>query len=211
MFNSKFNHAGAIGLPKFSNIRVMMLPIILGQIDTLPNDMTHYKPTVSALFDLTKAEHFGKVGYLTVDEKIVEPGKTHRRAGLHVDGVYKGKGGGWGGGGGWGPKGNGMLTVSSIAGCRAYNQAFNGEIGNEGEAEHLRSQCKNATVFEANEVYWVDGMCVHESMPMTERAARQFVRLSMPSNAPWFEGYTVNPKGIKPSGPVLTRRKFMDM
>jgi hypothetical protein len=54
-------------------------------------------------------------------------------------------------------------------------------------------------------------MCVHESVPVATDTERTFVRLSMPSTAPWFEGYTVNPKGILPTGPILPRRTFMDM
>ncbi len=84
--------------------------------------------------------HHGEIGYLTVDEREVRRGETHRRAGLHVDGVYNGSAGGWGGGapgGGWGVVGNGMLTVSSHAMCRVFNKDFVGWPGMEGECGHL--------------------------------------------------------------------------
>lgn len=66
-------------------------------------------------------------------------------------------------------------------------------------------------MFKPNVVYWVDGLCVHESVPMVRDCDRQFSRLSMPSDAPWFEGYTVNPLGVMPSGEILPARKYMAM
>ena len=64
-------------------------------------------------------------------------------------------------------------------------------------------------IFNAGQIYWVDGACVHESLPVSELTKRQFVRLSMPSNAPWFDGYTENPTGILPSNEILPRRALL--
>jgi hypothetical protein len=62
----------------------------------------------------------------------------------------------------------------------------------------------------ANEVYWCNPTAVHESIPMVADVARQFVRLSMPSMAPWHEGYTRNPLGVEPTGPIHPwRAEFM--
>ncbi len=60
-------------------------------------------------------------------------------------------------------------------------------------------------------VYWMHGLCVHESVPQYKTVPRQFVRLSLPSRAPWFEGYTENPYGVMPTGPILPRREFMNL
>lgn len=166
------------------------------------------------------ADFAGQVGYLTIDEKMVEPGETHRRRGLHVDGVYANGAGGWSGGsggGGWGGgdapgmKATGMLTVSSVSGCRAWCQDFKGWPGAEGECDHLSDQCQDEScaVLSPSVAYWLDALCVHESLPMKARTPRQFVRLSLPSTAPWFDGYTENPLGVKPTGPILPRREFM--
>ena len=209
-FESKFKKIGEITLPNYEGKRVMMLPVIIGDETSLPEMLGEWKVTFHALSNMAP-QHKGAVGYLTLDEKIVKPETTHRRAGKHVDGVFRGSVGGWGGGGGWGSVGNGMLTVSSHPGCRAWNQTFIGKPGYEGECDHLADQCNGeGTLFGAGEVYWVDGLCVHESIPMVEETARQFVRLSMPSKAPWFEGYTANPLGVMPTGPILPRRQFME-
>jgi len=184
----------------------MMMPVILGSLKGVP---WAYKELVSQLFLHVEARFIGKVGYLTIDEKELRWGETLRRSGLHVDGYYHGKCGAWGGGGGWGSVGNGMLTISSTPHCRAYLGKVFGTPKDEGECDHLEMPNKGE-VFEAGEVYWVDGACVHESLPVVCTTKRQFVRLSMPSNGPWFEGYTENPHGILPTGEILPRRdKYM--
>lgn len=208
-FESKFHRAGEVPLPAFSGTRVMMMPIILGDGESVPPELQHYAETLAALFEKMLADHAGKVGYLTIDEKRVAAGETHRRAGKHVDGVFNGSIGGWGGGGGggWGSAGNGMLTVSNIAGCRLWAGEFVGEVDKDGGC--VGEVAAPPIVLEGGVAYWLDGLCVHESMPMAKAVDRQFVRLSLPSCAPWFDGYSVNPLGVKPTGPILPRREFM--
>jgi hypothetical protein len=210
MFESCFHQVGELALPAFTGKRVMMMPFIIGDADSIPDSLGDWRQATVDIAKLGNQAHFGKVGYFTLDEKVVQPDSTHRRAGKHVDGVFRGLPGSWGGGG-WGSVGNGMLTVASHAGCRAWRQTFDGLPGDEGECDHLADQCVgDGILFGAGQVFWVDGHCVHESVPMTQATPRQFVRLSMPSKAPWFDGYTTNPLGIKPTGPILSRREFMD-
>lgn len=214
MFYSTYKKLGYIQLPTFNGTRIMMMPLILGNLNTLPSFLNKWETVIKDLFEHTNKELYGKVGYLTIDEKKVKKGETHRRKGLHVDGVFKNKAGGWGGGndGAWGSKTHGMITISSHAGCKAWNQEIYGYPGPDGECDHLINQLdsEKCEIFEPNMAYHVSGMCVHESLPMEKETERQFVRLSMPSNAPWFEGYTENPLGIKPSGEILPRRKYMN-
>lgn len=224
-FKSKLERRGEVSLPDPTHTRVMMMPIVLGDLKSVPAEYKDWHRLLTAMFD-TAAQHNGQVGYLTIDEKEVGAGESHRRKGLHVDGVHQPQpstpaapastsysGGGWGGGGGWGAIGTGMLTVASHVGCRAWAQEFEGRADGEGGCEHLRDQLDPAAevVFGAGELFWLDGLCVHESIVQLRPVFRQFVRLSMPSCSPWFEGYTENPLGVKPTGPVLPRRIFMDM
>jgi hypothetical protein len=103
-----------------------------------------------------------------------------------------------------------MITVASHPGCRAWNQEFRGWPGDEGDCDHLQDQLiDEGRLFGAGEVFWLDALCVHESVPLLTETPRQFLRLSLPSAAPWFDGYTKNPLGILPTGPVLPRRTFM--
>jgi hypothetical protein len=203
---------GPVGLPKFSGTRVMMLPVLIGDGNSLPGYLSKWDSAFDELSLLARPEVQGKVGYLTIDERVVEPGNTLRRSGLHVDGWWHGNPGAWGGGddggGTWGR--NGMITVSTPAGCRAWSSGMIGEPEDEGECEHLRSQFseESGVVLPAGMAYWFGPMCVHESLPMTQRTERQFVRLSMPSKGPWFDGYTENLM-VQPTGPILPRREFM--
>lgn len=214
-FDSEIISAGAVNLPDFSNTRIMMMPLILGDEKSIPSFLSSWTGTLRSLF--AKQSFNGRVGYLTIDEKTINAGETHRRSGKHVDGVFGKGAGGWGGGWGGGADdgsstGTGFLTVSSVEGCRAWTGSFTGFPDDEGGCKHLEGQCtdSNEATLRSSIAYWVGPLCVHESMPMPQKTKRQFVRLSLPSNAPWFEGYTANPLGVKPTGPILPRRSFMD-
>ena len=214
MFFSKFKLVGKIDFPDYRGIRILQMPFILGDIESIPDFLSHWVETFKSLFEISHIK--SGIAYITIDEKLVKKGQTHRRKGLHVDGIYKGNAGctfGGDGGGPFGTVGDGMYLVSSEIGCRAWNQSFNGWPGYEGECDHLMDECKkeNETIFQKNEVYWVDGLCVHESLPMKKDTFRQMVRLTMPNDNPWFEGFTLNPKGIKHTGKMMPRRiEFMD-
>ena len=209
---SMFSKLNEVVLPEFSNTRIMMMPVILGNLAGIPE---HYKELVSKFYkQVDKLEREGKlvskaigcIGYLTIDERIVKAGESLRRKGKHVDGVYQGKIGAWGGGGGWGSVGNGMLTVSSTEHCKVYSGFFQGFPGDDGECDHINTDNMIHTLLKANTVYRLDGLCIHESLPVVEDTQRQFIRLSLPSNGPWFEGYTKNPYGILPSDEILPER-----
>jgi len=234
-FYSTFKELGYIRLPEFSETRVLLMPVVLGDMASIPKFLDHYSDTIRALFDLQS--YSGKTGYLTIDEREVKKGFTLRRPGLHVDGVYMQGAAIWGGGGGgaaWGgakpkpkpdnPGGNvrqeppglemgsgwgpGLLTISNPQGCRAWKKKFYGFPKGEGECDHLADQCDHgsSTILAANTVYWMDPLCVHESLPMEATTKRQFVRLSLPSTGPWYEGCTPNPLGVKPTGVTLPPR-----
>lgn len=210
IFDSVYTPLHQLTLPKFSGIRVMMMPINISKIDLMPAAMRPWKNIISDLFSAVKMSD--GIGYVTIDEKIVHIGQTHRRRGLHVDGVFNNGPGKWGGGGGsWGAKG--FITVASTVGCRAWNQqGIVGSPGPDGEADHLKDQLldNKSELLQPNVAYLVDGLCIHESITQPQTVARQFVRLSLPNNAPWFEGYTPNTMGVLPEGPILPRRKYMD-
>lgn len=237
MFPSKITElATDVPLPKFDNLRILMMPIIFGDSSTVP--YPDCNPMLDVMCAALHDRYKGKVVYLTVDQRAIPATKTHRRAGLHVDGyphteadkrfmgfsgIWAGSahGGSWGGGGGWGGgskmlywwDGTGLLTVSNVEGCKAWNQNFVGEPHVEGDCEHLRDKCleANCVTLKPNTLYWMNPACVHESLPMKTDTIRTFVRLSLPSKCDWYEGCTPNPLGVKPTGKINSRRRFMDM
>jgi len=217
-------------------LRVLLMPIIFGDNKTVPYE--DFLPMLDMMWkQIDQRQYKGQVVYLTIDQQKVKAGKTHRRPNLHVDGyphteadaryqklsgIWAGSahGGTWGGGGGWGGgnkglywwDGTGLMTISDVEGCRAWNQYFKGEPKVEGDCEHLRDECleQNAITLKANALYWMSPSCVHESFPMIVDTKRTFVRLSLPSKCDWYEGCTPNPLGVKPAGKISFRRKFMD-
>jgi hypothetical protein len=204
MFASTVTDLGPVRFPVFTGTRIMMMPFLLEDLASLPPSLFAWRDTVASL--VSRAAVARGVAYLTIDEARLTAGEIHRRPGLHVDGLDENnQAGGWGGGGGgWGAKG--MLTASTHVGCHAWHQTFRGDPG--GDCERLRSELEPAArvVLQPDRVYAFDALTVHESVPMERDCDRQFVRLSMPSTAPWYEGYSVNPMGIRPTGPILPKR-----
>jgi hypothetical protein len=199
---------GSMPLPPFSGRRWMMMPFRLEDVcGTVPDSMWHY--TVSRLVELGGCE--SGVGYLTIDEAEVQPGETHRRPGLHVDGVGPdGRLGGWGGGGGYAS--SGMVVASSHTGCRAWGGIIDAWPGPNGDCEHMRGLLRDEDAIDlrGGRAYRLNPSAVHEAIPLQRVTHRQFVRLSLPSDAPWYEGYTRNPTGVQPTGPIHgPRTEFM--
>ncbi len=204
-FKSHLKKVGQVKLPQPTGIRVMMMPFHLHDPDgSLPD---YIRPWSDVLNVMCAGDE--GIGYLTIDEAIIPDGETHRRPGMHVDGVGP-KGdlsGGWGGGGGYAGT-YGMKMVSSHVGCRAWEQTFLGMPGPDGDCSHLASQIDPRTevIMGPGEVWHCAALCVHEALPMDGMTYRQFCRISMPSGSPWYEGYSANPLGIQPTGPIHTAR-----
>lgn len=209
-FTSTYRALGEIDLPAFTGLRIMMLPVVIGDADSLPLDYADWRDAFAQLSSFAP-EHTGEVGYLTIDEAHVAAGDTHRRPGLHVDGSggWAGGGGSWGGGDAvGGGTGTGMIAVCSRDGARIWSGTFAGRPDPDGGCEHLRSQLGPAWEMSPGIAYWCSPLCVHEAVAARESGPRTFVRLSLPSRAPWFHGYTKSPK-VKPTGPILPSRAEM--
>ncbi|HET9893197.1 MAG TPA: hypothetical protein VFQ42_22155 [Mycobacterium sp.] len=212
-FTSRLVRHGDFPFPEFTGLRVMMMPVIIGRPDSLPDHSEAWRAAFGVISVLAH-EHYGSVGYLTVDEAEVPAGETHRRPGMHVDGYgtdapapYGGGGRGYGGGDDLGG-GTGMLCAATCAPMRVWTGTIAGSPGIDGSCEHMRGKLGAGAVLEPNVAYWCSPMLVHEAMPMSETGRRQFVRLSLPSSAPWHEGYTPNPMA-QPTGPILPARAEM--
>jgi len=209
-FRSTVDDLGLFELPAYSGVRWMMMPFRLDDVKrTITREDWH--EALQRMVALASVQE--GVGYLTIDEAEVKPNETHRRPGVHVDGVGPtGNIGGWGGGGGGGWGTGGMIVVASHLGCRAWAGDFEARIGSNGDCSHMKAMLRDedAIPLLGGRAYRLNETCVHESLLMPERTKRQFVRLSMPSEAPWYEGYTQNPTGVAPTGPIHpARSEFM--
>jgi hypothetical protein len=210
-FDSSLEDLGPFELPAYTGLRWMMLPF---RLDDIPRTITRKDWHGAIQKMVSRASVRTGTAYLTIDEAEVEPGTTHRRPGIHVDGVGPSGGiGGWGGGGhggGWGT--GGMIVVASHVGSQAWTGKFAARIGPNGDCEHMRPMLRDQrpVPLRGGRAYRLGATCLHEALPMPVRTRRTFVRLSLPSDAPWYEGYTPSPVGVLPTGPTHpARTSFM--
>lgn len=217
---SELIELGRVELPEFSGVRCQMMPFRVDDPSgTVPFEQ--WRPLVSFVCSIAK-EH--GVGFLTIDEAIVQPGQHHRRPGLHVDcggsatdhggapppapkhgGSPPAPGPAHGASGGHG----GMFTVASHRGCRGYVGIVAGDQGADGDCSHLLDRIAGLRRVDMlpDVLYWANHTFIHETLPATEVQSRQFVRVSMPSAAPWHSDYTPSPIGIRPAGPIVGPRQ----
>jgi hypothetical protein len=197
---------GRVVMPEFSGIRIMMMPFVLQDPETIPYQQ--WRAPIAEIVSWNERLHAGDtwgVGFLTIDEALVKAGETHRRPGLHVDGI-----GAWGG-----PKpyaAGGMVLLASHFGCIGWNQRMPGPAGDEGDCEHLRSKLDGSRRLEMQPeiAYWCAPGAMHEAVVQPADVRRQLVRVSMPNSCPWHDCYTPNPYGVKPWGPIVSgREEFM--
>lgn len=97
-YQSVIETRGFVTFPEFMAEKVYMREFY--KKDGLPEDLCRWQETVDAMLDGVETD--GPI-YLMIDEGIVQPGFTHRRKGLHIDGYWNpglsAHGNGHGGGG----------------------------------------------------------------------------------------------------------------
>lgn len=179
-----------IQFPDFSGIRCLMMPYIQGDIESIPIEYRgRYDKILSNIYFKK-----GDIGYLTIDESVVEKNNPHRgarskwdralhtEAGIHPDKVYA-----WGGGNtGWGSshrvtldRDTKVLLSNSIDNSCAIwdeeveNTSIDGDIGDLS----YKFPYSSATFMKAGEVHEIGILTPHESVPVKERANRQFLRI----------------------------------
>lgn len=157
---------------------------------SVPANCFDYLNTVKALCEAAGAGD--GIAYLTIDEKLIEPGMSQRRPRPHVDGCFRvvGDTAHWGGGGGWlhycndvGATQIGRMAVivaASVAGCRAWKGRFIGRPAVDGDLSHIADQLGPGEVLPANTGYLLSPDCVHESLTFEQRTLRSFLRIALP-------------------------------
>lgn len=195
MLNSKIKIVGKLLLPKPSGIKIQMMPIDFADVTKIPSYIgEEYVNMFRSLVQMSGITT--GVGYITVDEQEIVANTSTRRPGLHIDDKAWGK--------------SELLTVSNFIGCRAWNQEVPILPNKEGDCEHARMYLKdeNIVVLQPNTVYFMNNESIHESIPPKEIGQmRSFVRLSLPSECPWWRGFTGNP-AVNVIKEVLTREEM---
>lgn len=205
-----------VSFPEPQGIQINMMPFVMGDIGSLPEDVRAYQPLIDAC-DIEDDE-LGKVGYLTVMETEVVPGLSQRRGGMHVEKHPAGPDhrGGWGGGG-WGRgrygarRFGGLYVASNMEDTTAVWNAHVDEPGPGGDCEHLAQTLGEPVLLKAGELAWMTDSCPHASMPVKRPGTRQFFRLVTSGVDLWFTQHsTPNPLGVVPPARVrlVSENKF---
>lgn len=218
---------GRVEFPKFQGIDINMMPFVMGDRKSLPEEYHSYWPMIQqCVSDVQR----GEIGYLTLQESDVAAGASQRRPGLHLEapGWIKSGGGAvmetlqhWGGGHHDEDMIEGGLFTASTVGhsCRAWNMKIEDAedvVGPLGNAEHLRELLEEeaATFLSESTLYWMTDCTPHESMPLPDGTRRQYFRLVTSAVSIWYAKHsTANPLGIMPNPNVtriLTVDKFAD-
>lgn len=199
IINSNVVMLNKIVLPKFEGLQLYMHKVSPNKIN-LPNGFKKYKKIIESM--LSMIPNFLDEMYVTIDEKFLQKGNSHRRSGPHTDGNYIY---GWGGGGGWltGENGRhlsrekhvhqylsntgGMLIASDYSSCKAWKGNIEGEPNQGGDCSHLIEKLNNldSLFLEKNTVYFMNSTAIHESLPVDENVHRNLIRITLPSN---FQG-----------------------
>jgi hypothetical protein len=185
----------AITFPEFTGAQYYMVRVEDGII---PDEISpEYKALVTQMLadaGIAKPQPF----FITVDEREVAEGESHRRGGVHIDGNYLFSWSG-GGGNGWlnGVPGRelteeehtkqyrsrlgGTLIASNFPGCDVWTGRFFNTPGQGGSCEHMLGELlgMNHFTMEPNRTYVMNSTCIHKSMPLMQRVKRQLIRLTL--------------------------------
>mmetsp|Transcript_21636 Transcript_21636/g.48344 ORF Transcript_21636/g.48344 Transcript_21636/m.48344 type:complete len:456 (+) Transcript_21636:59-1426(+) len=215
-----FARVGNVTFPPPAGRNVNMMPIVLGDIDSLPEDLQPYYPLIDSCPFVR--EELGQIAYLTVHESFVDAGATQRRPGLHIEspGVFpdpipvvvnEGETAAappvcaftpavehpWGMGMFFGPDHyeGGIYFASNVD---QTSQVFDalvdrtvpGIIDRHGGCEHLRPLLQGGTPLQAGDLVWMTDCTPHEALPQAQAGPRQFFRLVMPYISHWFADHS---------------------
>ena len=205
-----FSPCGRLQFPTPHDINVNMLPFILGDKSSLPDELLPYYPLIEKC--PVMEEEMGKVCYLTVSESYVNEDATQRRSGLHIEAprveleasnFVAGQEHHWGCGVAYSPDElhGGLYMASNVSNtCAVYNALIdkNG-VDSQGGMNHLRRLIGEPTLLEANELVWLTDCTPHEALPQEGPGYRQFFRLVTSKISLWYQGNsTANPKVALP-------------
>lgn len=191
---SIINEVGSVPMPGYQGDQLYMHPLDVAD-PRMPAEFARWQSFVESLLPFVPLTE-GEI-YVTIDEKQLRAGQTHRRPRAHIDGIWQpaksahgtpGHGMPNDGGGSHrthfmpANSGGGLILVSSFEGCRGYRGEYHGEFGQGGDLEHLRDQldAMESFIMKPDHVYQCNVFAAHESIPVAHDVHRSLVRLSLP-------------------------------
>lgn len=200
--------------PSDPPLNVNMMPIIVGDPDSIPQECRKYMPLLEAChpgYDCFETELKHCIGYLTINEGTVEPGKSQRRGGVHVESPgylrshigHTKRRATFGGTEDY--FSGGIFLASNVEDTTAVWGVKIEDSGDVvcsgGDLEHLRTILPEGKMkkLAAGELVWITDETPHESLPVTSATKRQFFRLVAGSLSEWnAANNTSNPLGVTP-------------
>lgn len=215
-----FTRCGTVSFPPPSGIDINMMPFIMGDETSLPENLQEYYDPLVGMCPVSRTE-LGKVCYLSITERYIEKGNTQRRGGLHIEapvhhfsfspGGYKRAR--------WGMgqmtleefKG-GIYTASNVSNSCAIWDALvdKSTTDSHGGMEHLRPLLNAPYLIQANELIWMTDRTPHQAIPQYESGYRQFFRLVTSDFNVWHAQHcNANPKvPLPPHVRVINESRF---
>ena len=177
--NSWFRDLGPIQMPTYDGRQLRMTELEASG-PVMPEGFHDYAWLVHHL--LLKVNKFIGPVYMTVDERWIVPGSSHRRPGVHVDGRWDPQAGNWCGlQGGHRHDGQGrhaLIVAADVGGCMAYTGNFQATPAEDGDLEHARHLFTEPSFLYGDRAYGLSPDCVHESLVMGELTRRSWLRLT---------------------------------
>ena len=205
-----YSIAGNYTFPKPQGTRILMMPFIQGDPDSLPDGLQPYHDLVDRF-----ALESGEVGFLTIDEKYVEAGTAQRGYGrsdrtLHTEAcAHHGRWGAWKtadmaswGSSGWGvdytvflDNNLQVLIGNSISNtCAVWDSEESPtKDGDLGHIAHLYPR-DQAHKMQSGEIVKIGIRTPHECIPQTQSGVRQFARIVGKGVHGRADHFTINPK-----------------
>ena len=215
-----FSPCARVHFPDPADRSVNMLPFVLGDKESLPEDLQDYFDMI--MYCPLQDSELEKVLYLTFEEGWVEAGDTQRRGGLHIEspryskflespshehGVLERVG--------WG-RGvlkndqfiGGLYMASNIAQtCRVYHALVEKTaVDTYGGLDHLADMIPEEQGYDMqqDQLVWMTDRTPHIVLPQVNRDYRQFFRLVTSSLSIWNSVHnTANPKVPLPAHVVV--------
>jgi hypothetical protein len=196
--NSNSTVVAPIKFPEYTGVRTYMVTTT-GVNVVLPENLKPYEEQVQNLCDVVG--HKGTI-HVTVDEKELTEGETHRKPEPHVDGRFlqdgqfswghanagnfEGFNCGWDHAvvSGWNhtcneiPNRMAVAVASNVPACRVFHGIFEGTPSEQGSLQHIANQLGKGQIVSANNWHLLSPDCVHESLPVNFDCKRSFIRVA---------------------------------
>jgi hypothetical protein len=186
-----------VQVPEFTG-ELRMLPFDMQTLKGIPEEFMEFVRTLIA--PLPDKKH---TAWFTLDGRVIEKGKSHRRPGVHIDGNYIPDVSDWGGGSnGWkvGEGGRslssdhhklsyenengGLILVSNYPACRGWIGSYDITPGIGGDLRHSADKLDKGFMLKSNTVYYGNSRFIHESLPVENKVHRVLARITLPMDYP---------------------------